>query len=145
MAVDRKARLLAATAVQDFLENRIDNFDLRDRFPYSKDEGVRKIELCLWSFYSDFRSQKAQECLNADMIKLFHRCLLFLNTDVEYQWPTSLLWNLSGPLEKLWPSLYAWLKRGCKWPDGDYAEAWPFMTKQAYSEAANGHGPLLTH
>lgn len=109
------------------------------------------LELC-WGLYDDTRQHKLTKSdeLSADSLKIIARCILFLHSDREYQWP---YFDTNNPLlkfsfkdliftiltlghyyrnireEKL-ITYYEWQKLG------DY-DVWPFFKNGDYQEQLN--------
>ncbi|OQP57385.1 hypothetical protein A3860_39875 [Niastella vici] len=106
------------------------------------------LELC-WGLYDDTRNHKLikSDVLTKDALKIISRCILFLHSDKEYEWPYL---NMNNPLlrfslkdlvlsvitlghhyrnkrEKHITSYYEWQKLG------DY-DVWPFFRKIDYQD-----------
>lgn len=106
------------------------------------------LELC-WGLYDDTRNHKLvkSDALTKDALKIIARCILFLHSDKEYEWP---YFNINNPLlrfsvkdlilsiltlghyyrnkrEEHIISYYEWQKLG------DY-DVWPFFRKNDYLE-----------
>lgn len=114
------------------------------------------LELC-WGLYDDTRNHKLvrSDSLSNEALKIIARCILFLHSDKEYEWP---YFNTNNPLlrfslkdiifsiltlghhyrnkrEKQLISYYEWQKLG------DY-EVWPFLRKSDYEKQLE-HRPFL--
>lgn len=127
---------------------------LPDQYHRSKeaknDDGIIQpmLELC-WGLYDDTRKHKLvkSDALTKDALKIIARCILFLHSEREYEWP---YFNTNNPLlrfslqdliltiltlghhyrnkrEEHLISYYEWQKLG------DY-EVWPFFRKADYEE-----------
>jgi hypothetical protein len=55
--------------------------------------------MMLWRFYSDLEQHTLVEeghMLAAEGREIFNRCILFLRTDLEYQWPKENFTGIGG-------------------------------------------------
>jgi len=59
---------------------------------------VPMLELC-WGLYSDIRNHKltGNDQLSKDSLKIIARCILFLHSEIEYEWPD---FDFTNPLFK---------------------------------------------
>ncbi|SRR6266496_5862156 len=114
------------------------------------------LELC-WGLYDDTRNHKLikSDALNEEALKIIARCILFLHSDREYEWP---YFDLNSPLvrfslkdliftiltlghhycdkrEEQIISFYEWQKLG------NY-DVWPFFRTSDYEEQRK-HPPFL--
>ena len=116
--IDLSARRSAASVLRDFIEGRITNQELDERFPArSRDRAVHAVYSQTWRFQDDFREFRATGAFapKANVLATLTRCVLFLQTDLPYEWPVPftapLRWVLrtlglhqSSPGEKsVWP------------------------------------------
>jgi hypothetical protein len=131
--IDRQKRDILAEKLRQLLSGRIDNLlfdDLDDgKFLDSDDEALWEIFHSIWFYYDDFRSHALR--LTEGQRLDFIRCVLFLHSDFEFEWPTrreslqSRFWSLlirrndSKPLPA---------------PKGDMA-VFPFFRRTDYEEA----------
>jgi len=106
------------------------------------------LELC-WGLYDDTRNHKLtkSDALSADALKIIARCILFMHSGLEYEWP---YFDTNNPLlkfslkdliytiltlghhyrnkrEEHLMSYYEWQK------SGDY-NIWPFLRKADYED-----------
>jgi hypothetical protein len=120
----------------------------RSKLAKNDDDPIIKpmLELC-WGLYDDTRSHKLVKSytLTKKTLKIIARCILFLHSDKEYEWP---YFNMNNPLlrfslkelilsiltlghyyrdkkEKYIFSFFEWQKLG------DY-DVWPFFRKSDY-------------
>jgi hypothetical protein len=129
--VDRLARDAAAEALAGFASGRLSNREYETRFPRSRTDGsLRAIYVAVWFMYSDIREQfVGRELVLSDQQHEFlQRCVMFLRSDVDFQWPS--------PKFRLWYGLIR-LFGGSRMLErledrqlaiGDRT-AWPFLTK----------------
>ncbi len=135
--VDRHARDIAAEALREFMEGSISNREYERRFPRSKeDPALWGIYSWLWFCYSDTREHTltGKDALTDEGRALIGRCLLFLKSDLEFQWPPTKL-HLWYPLLRL-IGLGRVVNRQIekKMSIGD-VEVWPFLRKADYEGA----------
>jgi len=131
--VDRKARDKFAELLRHFIAGRITNEEFDDQVPLpSKDLAIKEIWWIATSpFFSDIEYTLTEEYrASDDERREIAKCVLFLKTDQEYQWPRhSTLKELMRDLRYLvsfgrarWYSAKELLDT----TDGDL-EAWPFI------------------
>jgi len=88
--VDRAKRDKLAEKLRHLLSGRIDNlqFDALDEDDSlnSEDEVISRIFYSMWRFYDDFRSHPLR--LTEGQRHDFIRCIVFLHSDLEYEWPS---------------------------------------------------------
>ena len=104
--IDRKARDEFAELLRHFIAGRMTNEEFENRAPLSsKDLAIFEIWwLAAWRLYDDFDEHTLTEEYGAsdDERREIARCVLFLKTDQEYQWPRhSTLKELLGNLRYL--------------------------------------------
>jgi hypothetical protein len=136
--IDRHARDLAADAVREFMNGSISNREFERRFTRSAgDPALWAIYDALWYCYSDVRKHTltGKHALNDDWRAIFERCLLFLRSDLEFQWapPKYSLWY--GFLRLLGFGRIVEQRETEARSIGD-VEVWPFLKKAEYDEAA---------
>jgi hypothetical protein len=88
--VDRHVRDIAANVLRQFMEGSISNEEYEQKYPRTKsDPALREIFLQIWFFYSDIEIHKltGKYALNDECRALAERCILFLKSDVEFEWP----------------------------------------------------------
>lgn len=88
--VDRKARDEAAAAIQKLIEGSISNDEYERKSRRNKqDAGLEAVSILVWNFYSDLSEHKliGKYSLTDDQRTLLQRCVLFLKSDLEFEWP----------------------------------------------------------
>lgn len=88
--IDRQARDTAAKVLQAFMDGTISNVEYEDSLPRSKDDpALHAIHVQLWFYYSDLRQHKliGKHTLSPEARALYERSVLFLKSDLEFQWP----------------------------------------------------------
>ena len=89
--IDRAARDRAALLLRRFAAGRLTNDDFVDAFPSSKtDPALRAVDQRAWALYDDFRTHRltGRHALAPAGRREVARWVLFLQSDVEYTWPT---------------------------------------------------------
>jgi hypothetical protein len=87
--IDRERRSLASTLIRKLLIGQLTVDDFDDQFPKkSVDRALGAIYEQLWFYWDDRRSYSvaAQE-MPQEVKDLFRRCIAFLDSDLEYEWP----------------------------------------------------------
>jgi hypothetical protein len=134
--IDRHARDLAAEAVRDFMEGSISNKEYERRFPRSKgDPALWAIYSQVWFCYSDIleHTLTGKHALNDERRAVMERCLLFLKSDLEYQWPLPKIRLRYGILRLLG---FGWLlkrRQEVEMGIGDM-DVWPFLKRADYED-----------
>lgn len=136
--VDRHARDVAAEALRLFLEGSISNRDYERRFPRSKDD------LALWAIYSNAwfcysdtseHTLTGKHALNDDQRAILKRCLLFLRSDLEFQWPPPKFRLRYGLLRLFGLGRNLNRQEQQEMSVGD-KEVWPFLNKAEYERSS---------
>ena len=132
--VDRAARDSAASALRDFVNGSISNKEYERRYPRSKsDPAILEIYVQAWFFCSDVREHTltGKHVLTDENRTFFERCILFLRSDSEFQWPPTKI-SLWYPLLRL-IGLGRVVNRKIEeaMSVGD-KEVWPFLKKADY-------------
>lgn len=155
--VDRKARDTFAELLRHFVAGQITNEEFRDQIPHSKDLAILEIwYIAAWPLYddSDEHTLTGKYRVPDGERREIAKCVLFLKTDQEYQWPKQcglkndlmyLLWLVSlGRIEPRFNVEGNILSRINKLFDaaGDL-EAWPFVSLKNL-ETARKRPPYLT-
>ena len=137
--VDRHARNIAAEALRDFMEGSISNKEYERRYPKSKDDpALWGIYANIWFCYSDTSEHtlSGKHALTDDGRAIVERCLLFLKSDLEFQWPATKL-RLWYPLLRLIGLGRIVNRQVEKEMSIGEMEVWPFLRKTDYEEATS--------
>jgi hypothetical protein len=132
--VDRYARNKAANVLRDFVTGYISNEEYERLYPTSKsDASLSEINIQIWFLYSDIREHKltGKHALNVEQSVFVERCILFLESDCEFEWPRQRF--------RSWQILLQFLGSGEKIEaasDGDDS-VWPFFEKSQYKRVLN--------
>jgi hypothetical protein len=89
MMVAIEKRRKAAQLLLDFYKSQITNDQMNDAWPRDKeDAGLTHIRWAAWGLYSDLREEHIRPTLRKKYViaKLIHRCLVFLESGLEYEW-----------------------------------------------------------
>src|SRR5580704_8451841 len=101
--VDRAKRDSAREILRNFIDCKITNDEFHTQFPGSEhDLALRAIRSNVWMLYSDLHTHKlsGKHKPNAETKALLERCVLFLDSGFEFEWPvpkislTNILPNL---------------------------------------------------
>jgi hypothetical protein len=150
--IDKETRLKAHNALKRFLVCEIDSNDYECEYPShaklfgpaNPDRAIKAIFGISWSWFDDLTPHKLERehALPSETQQLADRCLLFLESDREYEWRednfikvdftrtvlTTLGLNRSSPpVEQTFANLLAQ-------PEGD-ASVWPFFRQDDFIAA----------
>ena len=136
MVIAEKRRL-ASDLIAKYLSREITNDELSEDFPRDRrDPALEAIWWNLWPHYDDTHSHKAEgkHQLSAEAIDLFARCIIFLHSDLEYEWPPHkwmgfeyLLWRVLGRGKRIEQKFDEFKSHG------DF-EVWPFVRREDYTK-----------
>jgi hypothetical protein len=127
--VDRDARNKAASVLRDFVTGYISNEEYGRLYPTSEsDASLSEINIQIWFLYSDITEHKltGKHALNVEELIFVERCILFLQSDHEFEWPCQRF--------RPWQILLQFLGSGKKIEaaaDGDDS-VWPFFDKSQF-------------
>jgi hypothetical protein len=89
--VNRTKRDLARRLVEKFLSGKITNDDFVNEYPDPEkdDRAIAAIYDRLWGFWDDRQTHTVagEHDLSPEGRAVFERCIAFLNSDLEYEWP----------------------------------------------------------
>jgi hypothetical protein len=133
MMVATVKRRRAAQLLLDFYRGRITNDQMDDAWPRdAEDPALSKVFWTKWGLYSDLREEYAKPKLGRDYsaAKAIHRCLVFLNSGLEYEW---VGFGLSeGPVPRILELLD---KHRREINHAGDQSVWPFYRKEDYKRA----------
>ncbi len=140
--IDRVARDQLAEALRRLLSGRMDNlaFDDLALSEDSADPALFHIFYAVWPCYDDFRSHPLR--LTEGQRLDFLRCVVFLHTDFEYEWPDPE-WGIVNRIRRIADALTC--RRFGWWPRPELGEmfVWPFFRREDYAQALK-HPRLLS-
>lgn len=138
--VDRAARNQLSQGIRWLAAGTIDTGDFEDRFGHSaaraRDPGVRAIFWQgAWVLYSDFERTplRGMRRLSRDTRRAIARWIIFLDSDLPYEWPLNTWWHrlLHLPLNLLTlGSAGRWRFR--RWSRSGEVAVWPFLRWSDY-------------
>jgi hypothetical protein len=143
--IDRHSRDILAEQFRHLLSGQITNDQFEDRLRQSKDVGVKEVFFCgAWPLYDDLHEHKliGKWAIKREHMPIAARYLLFLKTDLEYEWPRRTgLAQLPGCIfSVLTFGAFGNLLNGIrnKRKRGD-TDVWPFFRKSDYDKALEQH------
>jgi len=137
--VDRHTRDIAAQALGEFMDGSISNREYERRYPKSKDDpALRGIYANIWFCYSDTSEHTltGKHALTDEGRAIIERCLLFLKSDLEFQWPATKL-RLWYPLLRLIGLGRVVNRRVEKEMSVGDVDVWPFLKKAHYDQMSH--------
>lgn len=143
--IDRPKRDRLAQALRQLLSGRIDNLafddlDMPGGITQTEDRSLFEIFYAVWPHYDDWRSHPMQ--LTDGQRLDFERCVIFLHSDCEFEWPQKRLGaGVVDYCRRLLDEIT--LRRFHLWPvqmPGDIS-VWPFFRREDYECAL--HSPRL--
>jgi hypothetical protein len=138
--IDRKARQSLSALLRRLATGRVSNDEYEDSLPQSRiDSAIWGIhDNGAWYLYSDTREYKlaGQDALGRAARREVARWVLFLGTDLEYEWPeiSPLIRPLLFPFSILTLGLAGRFARYVVSRGGD-REVWPFSRRSDYENA----------
>jgi hypothetical protein len=134
--INRHARQIAAEALRSFMDGSISNKEYERRYPSAKgDDALLEIYVQIWFLYADVETHflTAERAPNDEDRAVLERCILFLQSDVEYQWPRQKL-RLRFRILRLLGLGRTGTQREEGLGGGD-KKAWPFWDQAQYAQA----------
>ena len=143
MSVDRDARRKLAEELRHYVAKQSSNFELNDAIfdIRTSDRVMIAVRDTTWMLYDDLRKHKAEGkwAIEDAARREVARWILFLHSDLEYEWRGQKPWYLRIPVlllsiftfSLIWKPIRAWIDR-----QGD-PEVWPFIRQPDFI-AANG-------
>jgi hypothetical protein len=137
--VNRHARDIAADVLREFMEGSLSNQEYEKKYPRSKDDpALWEIYVQVWFLYSDVKTHKltGKRAPNEEQRAFLERCILFLKSSNEFQWPRQKFRPWYGILRLL--GFGRTLKRldEAEMSIGD-KDVWPFLKKAQYEQMAH--------
>ena len=136
--VDRHARDIAADAIQDFMDGLISNKAYEQRYPSTRscnDPALRAVFSHVWFCYDDLSEHTltGEHVLTGERRAFLERSLLFLRSDLEFQWPPPAFGLRYGILRLLGFGQMLKRREEEEMRVGDVL-VYPFLTKAEYEE-----------
>jgi hypothetical protein len=135
--VDRGKRDSARDVLRNFIDCKLTNDEFHAQFPGSDhDLAVGAIRSNVWMLYSDLHTHKlaGNHTPNAEARALLERCVLFLDSGFEFEWPVpkiglaNLLPNLTRRFRKMSPDS----ETARDGSDSGDNTVWPFFRRSDY-------------
>ena len=135
--IDRQKRDRLAEALRHLLSGCLNNLtfddlDVPGGITHSKDRALHEVFQTVWPFYDDFRSHPLH--LTEGQSLDFKRCIVFLHSDAEFEWPRRPLRAVDYFLrvaDDFTGRRFGWWSAE---PAGDMA-VWPFFRREDYDRA----------
>jgi hypothetical protein len=137
--VDRSARNIAADVIREFMEGSISNREYERRYPRSNDDlALREIYVQIWFLYSDLKEHNlsGKHALKDEPRTFLDRCILFLRSDLEFQWPRQKFRPWYGIFRIIGLGRFIDRRERGELDMGN-VNVWPFLKKTEYEEVAN--------
>jgi hypothetical protein len=137
--INREKRDLAWKLIHGFFTSEITNDDLMDNYP--RDEGdaaIGAIYERLWFFWPDNRTVRltTDNAPKGEARELIERCIAFLKSDLEYEWPPFQWVKLSYGLMHILGLKNVAEKKGreslIEFRRNGTLEVWPFIRESDY-------------
>ena len=147
--IDREARDILAESFRHLVAGQISNDQFEDRLRRSRDPGVNEVYFCgAWPLYDDLHEHKltGKWAIKPEHKPIAARYLLFLKTNLEYEWPrrTGTRQLLAGLLSLLTLGLFGRVfNRIRDKRSGGDQHVWPFFRQGDYEMALRQH-PYLS-
>ena len=135
--VDRAGRDRLALLLRRLASGRITNADFEgERLDRSTDEALVALGDAGWSLYNDFGIYRlhGKHALSPDALKAVARCVLFLDTDLHYEWPPRRA-SVRGILTTLLTLGLSLRRERRAWESSGPYHVWPFYRESDYQEA----------
>ena len=136
--IDRDSRQVLAGLLHQFVAGRLTNDEFADRLPSSKDHAVSEIKRESWYLYDDLHEHRlvGRWRINRSGRDEISRWILFLKSDLPYEWPTlhplMHLFRLAAGLLTL--GGFTWFLRRWYEKHGEI-EVWPFIRRSDFRDA----------
>ena len=137
--VDRHARDIAADVLREFMEGSLSNQEYEKKYPRSKDDpALWEIYVQVWFFYSDVKKHKltGKHAPNEEQRAFLERCILFLESANEFEWPRQKFRPWYGILRLLGFGRTLKRQEEAEMSIGD-KDVWPFLKKAQYEQMAH--------
>lgn len=155
--IDRQTRVEAFQALRRFAAAETTNDEYESEYPLpelfgrrsSPDQAIRAVYELTWSWFDDLHTHKleGQYALDEETKHVANCCLLFLRSEVEYQWKEARFMKAGSVISNLLTlgltrrpvSLEERLAAHLDQSEGD-ASVWPFFRRAEYEMALRTGG-----
>ena len=135
--IDRAGRAALAEHLRRLASGRLTNAEFDSvRLDHSDDEALVAIGDAGWSLYDDFfvYRLRGRRALKPETLDVVGRCILFLDSDLTYEWPARRPTVKSVLLTVL--TFGRWLRRDRRrWEASGPHHVWPFFRESDYQRA----------
>jgi hypothetical protein len=137
MGIDRAARDRLSLGLRRLASGRLTNAEFDEVMVYdSSDEALVAISHAGWSLYDDFfvYRLRGRRALTRKALEQVARCVLFLDTDLPYDWPPSRP-TLSRLVLTLVTFGHTLRRARQQWEASGPSRVWPFFRETDYQVA----------
>ena len=135
--VDRTGRAVLAEQLRRLASGRLTNAEFDGvRLDRSEDEALVAIGDAGWSLYDDFflYRLRGRRALKRESLDAVARCILFLDSDLPYEWPARRPTIQS--IVRTLITFGSWLRRDrLRWQAAGPYHVWPFFRESDYEKA----------
>ena len=138
--IDREARNLLAESLRHLASGRISNDEFECHRPGSSpDRAIDAVCDQAWFLYSDLKEHTLTglDRLSPDDRHAVARWIVFLHSDLEYQWPKYPLVGLRGALLNLVTFGRAGRAAAASWGTKGDVDVWPFIARSDLEVASS--------
>ena len=136
--LDRVARDRTAELLRHLASGRISNDEFEDALPLeTADSAALAVQHAAWMLYSDLSEHKltGKHALSAEAKKAVARSIVFLYSDLPYEWPRhrceGLVRLVAGLVSLGWIPRYF----DERWKQSGDFNVWPFIRQEDYAAA----------
>lgn len=138
--IDRAGRSRLAESLRHLASGQITNDQFEDAAWIDSDDAViDAVKWQAWMLYSDLHEHKltGSDAVSKSDRRVVARFILFLHSDLEYEWPRHPLWGITRLLSNVLSLgiIPRYVDNNWK-ASGDF-DAWPFVRQADYEEALN--------
>ena len=135
--IERDKRDIAASALRDLLSATITNYEFERRYPRSRvDPAIDAIFTSVWFCYSDTTEHSLSSDVRMKNLDIAERCVTFLGSDLEFEWPQPKISLWFGFLRLLGAARAMKDREERRMSRGD-KEWWPFLSRHDYEREAD--------
>ena len=140
--IDRCARNKLAELLRHLVSGQLTNYQFDDAVDAagivkSDDAAIGAIRRQAWQLYSDLREHRltGRDAVSESGRRIVARSILFLHSDLDYEWPRHPLEGLTRLLSHLLSLGVIPRRVDKKWEAAGDVDVWPFIRRKDYEEA----------
>ena len=140
--IDRVARNKLAELIRSLSSGQISNDEFEDAIPDTADDAIRQVfSHGVWCLYSDMKEYKlkGKDALSDEVRSIVARWVLFLKSDIEYNWPSTTFKEDFLKCISLGVFGQSTLD---KWHAYGDVNLWPFPNVECFNKAKKENGYL---